>query len=272
MSKTLHLIAMLAALLGGAAADAAEVVNLYRAKAIVTGQTEKNRPAGFAQCLTDVLVKASGDPRLLDDPRVAAMAKDAAAYISEFSYRDRMEGIPVHDEQGTRDRPYDLTCDFYPDKVNAALQNLGRTLWSPSRPRLAVFLAVRNGPSTYVLTDDGKRGPGQRESFLAASWKLGVPVDLPKQAELAAAGLGFDTLAAMDLASLDAAAKTSGADQALAGSMEFSDAAHGWIAEWRLAAQGREHRWGVRGVNFDEVFRVGLRGAAQILSGNGAPG
>ena len=29
--------------------------------------------------------------------------------------------------------------------------------------------------------------------------------------------------------------------------------------------------WQVRGVSFDEAFRVAMRGAAQVLSGNGQP-
>jgi hypothetical protein len=35
---------------------------------------------------------------------------------------------------------------------------------------------------------------------------------------------------------------------------------------------GRMHRWQLRGVTFDEAFRRGIGGAAQILSGNGDPG
>ena len=59
--------------------------------------------------------------------------------------------------------------------------------------------------------------------------------------------------------------------QALAGSIVWSDKELGWIADWRLAANGATYRWQVRGVNFDEAFRVAIRGAAQILSGNGQP-
>jgi hypothetical protein len=36
--------------------------------------------------------------------------------------------------------------------------------------------------------------------------------------------------------------------------------------------QGRPHRWPVQAVTFDEVFRQGIGGAAQILSSNGDPG
>jgi hypothetical protein len=62
-----------------------------------------------------------------------------------------------------------------------------------------------------------------------------------------------------------------GGDQALAGSLVWSDEALGWIAEWRLASGGKLYRWKVSGVGFDDAFRNALRGAAQVLSGNGAP-
>ena len=83
---------------------------------------------------------------------------------------------------------------------------------------------------------------------------------LPAQAVLAKNGLSAGTVAAADLHSLDAAAKTAGGDLALAGSMAFSDVVHGWIADWRLAWHGKTHRWQVRGVNFDEAFRNAMRG------------
>jgi hypothetical protein len=268
-----NLIAWLIALLvaGGGPAVAATVEDLYQAQAIITGQGEENRGTGFAQALTDVLVKVSGDPRLIEDPRVAAMGADAGTFVHAYRYRDRMEGLPVHDEQGTRDRPYDLTVDFHPEKIDAALRALGRKPWAASRPRVAVFLAVRNAAVTYVLADDGLRGPGQRDALQTASKRMGVPIALPNQAALDKAGLSFDNMPATDLSTLDAAAATIGGDLALAGSMAFSDEVHGWIADWRLSWQGKVHRWQVRGVNFDEAFRNAMRGTAQILSGNGQP-
>jgi hypothetical protein len=83
---------------------------------------EENRPAAFARCLMDVLVKASGDPRLLEDRRAIDLSQDAGRLVRTFQYRDRLEGVPIHDEQGTRDRPHDLTVDFDPDRVVEALR------------------------------------------------------------------------------------------------------------------------------------------------------
>jgi uncharacterized protein len=52
----------------------------------------------------------------------------------------------------------------------------------------------------------------------------------------------------------------------------WSDEDLGWIAEWQMDFRGQPHRWQFRGVTFDEAFRRGLGGAAQILSSNGEPG
>ena len=45
----------------------------------------------------------------------------------------------------------------------------------------------------------------------------------------------------------------------------------GWATEWRIDWQGRSHRWQRRGITFDDAFRQGIGGAAQVLSGNGDP-
>src|SRR5712664_3526515 len=79
------------------AATAANVDDLYQGQTIVTGEREETRGPGFAECLEDVLVKVSGDPRLIGDPRVAEMAKQASIMVGEFRYHDRMAGIPHHD-------------------------------------------------------------------------------------------------------------------------------------------------------------------------------
>ncbi|MGH7005953.1 MAG: DUF2066 domain-containing protein, partial [Alphaproteobacteria bacterium] len=148
-----------AILLGsGAAAAAATLDDLYQAKAIVTGQEQLDRRRGVALCLKEVLVKVSGDPRLAADPRVAEVTARAGTFVDTFRYRDRMSEKPINDEQGTRDRPYDLTVKFNPSKIDSALRSLGRAPWTALRPRLAVFVVVNNGATTYALASDARRG------------------------------------------------------------------------------------------------------------------
>ena len=142
---------------------------------------------------------------------------------------------------------------------------------SQPRPRLVVFLGVRNATGTFMLSADGDQGFYMRDSFNAASDRIAIPIGLPTGAEIGGFKLDPETIAATDPATLDALARQSGGDQALAGTLVWSDAALGWIATWRLRSGGEVHEWRVSGVSFDEAFRNALRGAAQVLSGNGRP-
>src|SRR5262245_28060411 len=77
---------------------------LYSADAIVTGIDMRQRPWGFAHCLTEVLAKVAGNPRLREDPRVAAAAEHADRSVTAFDYVDLMAGIKKKDDQGSYDR------------------------------------------------------------------------------------------------------------------------------------------------------------------------
>ncbi|MGX7872427.1 DUF2066 domain-containing protein [Mesorhizobium sp. ORM6] len=242
---------------------------LYQSKTIVTGQGEENRQIGFRDCLDRVLVRVSGDQRLLKKPEMADLRDKAGSFVDSFRYRDRLEGIPIHDEQGTHDRPHDLTCLYKPDVIDKVLASLGSKPWLGDRPTLAVFLTAEQGARHFVLSAEEERGEAMRESFINATAPTLMHIVFPKAAQLA--GMSEKALRAADMAKLDRLAKKAGGARALAGNIVWSDKEFGWIADWRLADHGKTYRWQVRGVSFDEAFRVAIRGVAQILSGNGQP-
>jgi hypothetical protein len=248
LAMTFGLLALLAAP-GSSTAAAGDGPALYRTVTIVTGTGEESRHRGFAECLRQVLVKVAGDPRLAEDARVGGLAGEAANFVRDFGYRDRMAGIPVHDEQGTRDRPHFLTVEFEPARIDAALRALGRAPWPEPRPRVAVMLTVRTGDVAYVLASDGASGRDQREALEAAAERLGLPVVLPDTA-MAAAG------------------RRPQADVTVVGSLVWSDTALGWAAEWTFQAPDHSANWAEAGVSFDQAFRTMLGRAALILSGN----
>ncbi len=258
------LVALLAAQLPACHAAADE---LYQAKAVVSGQGEERRALGFALCFKDVVAKVSGDPRLMDDPNVAALAGQAASFVTGFSYRDRLGGIPLHDEQGSYDRPHDLTCDFDRQKIDALLASVNRQPWATPRPRILLLVDIKDMKgNTFTLADDSAdpRDQDMRGALAAASDRFALPFVLPPQAVLAEA-------AADQAGDLDRLAKIAGGDMVVAGTLSWSDEALGWVAQWRLSARGKNHRWQARGVGFDDAFRNVVTGASQILSRNGQP-
>lgn len=246
-------------LLAAPAASAEGAGDLYRVTVFVTGQGEETRGPALEKALAAVLVKVSGDPRLADAPAAAALAPEAAGAVSGFTYRDLMAGIPVHDEQGSRDRPYDLTVDFDTAAIDALLARVGEAPWPAPRPELLAVVKVENGSTRFFLAADGWEGRDMREAMDAAAAQYGMPVVLPTRAQLARAGGVAALLAAV------------GADAAVAGTLDWNDDALGWTVGWTMAAGGTNHRWTAEAVSFDAAFRVAIGGAAQILSGHGAP-
>jgi hypothetical protein len=267
-SRAIAASLLLAFICGGPATAAASELSsdFYRARTFVTGQVEPGRSQAFARCLSQVLVKVSGDPHLLRHPRLAEIVAGAASLVTDFEYRDLMAGIPVHDEQGTRDRPYELTADFDPAKVDAALRSLGGKPWLDTRPRVVVFVGVRHVATRFVLDSEGTHGPGMREALSEAAAGVGIPIILPSGAALAGAGLTVQTLKQSAPGSLAARVKAAGGDVALLGELAWNEKALGWVADWRMAAKHKVEHWQVRGVNFDDAFRSGMQGALQILA------
>ena len=243
--------------------------HLYRAQTIVTGQGEANRLTGFAACLEDVLIKVSADGKLAGDPRLAAAKADARGYVKDFFYHDQMSGTPTRDEQGTRDRPYDLTVDFDEGKIDGLLATLGLKPFLSHRPVLAVFVEMEQGARQYIVTLDARQSDLQRDSLLAAADKRGMRIVLPTLAALEKSTVTVADLSTLPSSVLASVTANLGGEIALVGHLVWSDQDLGWVNEWSLEWQGHVHRWQFRGVTFDEAFRRGIGGAAQILSGNG---
>jgi hypothetical protein len=273
-SLTMALLGLCLGPAGNASAQATSAIDaLYVSRTVVTGRGEANRGPGIVACLIDVLAKVSGDPTVASARGIKALSSKASEFVASFKYRDLLAGKPVHDEQGTYDRPHYLTVTFDRDKIDAALRSLHREPWQGERPTVAVALSVVGRKSNFVLDSDFDVdvSADMRSAFAAASEKVGIPVVLPTRSELTAAGLDAATIPEASSTALQALATSSRQQLGLAGTLVWSDAAFGWIARWRMYHNGKVVTWTVRGVNFDEAFRGAVKGVGQVMSNHGHP-
>ena len=252
-------------------ASASPVAALYQARTIVTGRRPETTIPGMVRCLAQVLVRVSGDPRLAQAPGLERFSKDPQAPVKTHSYRDLYAFRPIKDEQGTRDRPYEMTVEYDPAKIDAILASLDSKPWLGDRPRLVVFLGVHHIGSTFMLNTMIDQGELMRQSFQDAAWSAAMEVVIPAPETVAKAGLTVDGLPVLNLDQLLGYVDRKVGQIPLVGMLDWSKPLLAWKARWRLDVAGQEHRWGIEGVNFDAAFRNGVGGAAQILSGNGEP-
>src|ERR1700733_4082431 len=238
---------------------------IYRADVIVTGTDMRQRPWGFAQTLRTVLVKSSGDPRLKDDPRAEQLAAQADSLVACFDYVDMMAGTPLHDEQGTYDRPHKLTVTFDPAKIDAILAQFGDKPWRGERPVVVPVLLVHGPkPPAYVLSAENPAGAEQGGAFATAAGEFGLEARIPSDSELTAWGAAADHF--------PSGPPPSRAGEAIvAGTLDWNEALPGWVGTWHLRWHGADHDWSISGVNYDAAFRNIVQGVMLLASGRGSP-
>ncbi len=161
-------------------ASAAELSeDLYRAETIVTGVEAQERQRGFREGLEEIIVKLTGRPSLKGQPAIAPILDDAGAYVASHSYEDRMKHLPIHDEQGTRDRPHFLRITADRGKLEAALASRGIAVWRGSRPRVGLLIGVTDARGFWRVPSEGSRGYEQREVLKSAARRLGIAIVFP---------------------------------------------------------------------------------------------
>jgi hypothetical protein len=255
-----------------AVAAVAETVNIdrfYTADAIVTGTDMRQRPWGMAQCLREVLVKVSGDPRLHDDPRVVALATHAADLVTSFDYLDLMAGIPKKDDQGSYDRPHRLTVHFDRAEIDRTLASFGEKPWRGERPVVVPVLLVQGPrPPPYLLSAETPAGIDQRGAFVNAAALFGIGVRFASDAELAGWNI---TAEHFSPASILPRANGKPPETVVIGTLRWNEALPGWVGEWHTVWHGAAHVWRISGVNYDAAFRDIVRGIVLLASGHGSP-
>jgi uncharacterized protein len=255
------LIAVLAAL-ASVCGSAVEVDSLYQAEVIVTGQGEAERARGFGVGFTEIVVKLTGDPDNARDPGVQRLSAHAGDYVARFEYADRMKGIPVHDEQGTRERPYYLRLTFNSSAINDALQTLGLARWGSDRPKVMIWLGIKDSVRSYVLDSEAELGYGQREVLRSASRKLGVPIVLPAASDRRRGLISYDDIANGDLTRLRSASQRYGADATLFGTLVMDENGY-WTETWALDWKNRLSRYRLARATFDVALHAAMAHAAK---------
>ena len=247
-----------------APAHADATSDLYKSTVIVTGFDMRSRPSGFARALHEVLVKLSGEPRLDKDPRVAELAAHADKLVASFDYVDQMAGIPIHDEQGTYDRPYYLTVIFDRAKIDQTLADLGEKPWLGARPVITPVIWVDRFAKHYLLSSENPAGADQAGSFNDVAADYDIHVHIPTEAEFKAWGV--------TPGQLPVPTQPSTAEQAIvAGTLAFDEDLPGWVGKWRFKWRDAEYNWEISGVNFDSAFRNAIRGVLRVVSGHDGP-
>jgi hypothetical protein len=209
-----------------AAAVAEQLVQVYRAEALVTSQSVAERNTATRVSLGEVILRVSGDSAALEHPNVRQALGQTQNYLYEYSYASSDEQLEV---DGKMVRATRLILKFSPQAIEKLLRESRLPLWPANRPKLLVW---------QIMTDEGgtrHRVPEEdaRKALFDQAGLRGLPLLLPMQDFEDNLALGTDSLWNMDEESIRAASERYKPDAILVGRYR-QDGGSLWRANWQL--------------------------------------
>jgi len=143
---------------------AVQLEGLYSASVLVKDQSQAVRNAAMTDVLKKVIQKVSGRRQALDNPSLQAALSNVGSYVEQFQYKT-LDEEPL---------PYRLTISFQKSALDNILTQFSVPIWGKNRPEILLWLAVDNGSSRQILSDET-----MAESVLLVARDAGLAVTLP---------------------------------------------------------------------------------------------
>lgn len=259
----LHLLLVLL-LLAPAGALAVVVEDLEVAEVPVQDQSAAERQRAFAEALRRVLIKVSGDSRVLDHPAVSEAAGQASRYLREYRYLTR-EGVPGQgEEQEAPQRSLWLQISFDPRGIERLLRDHGLPVWGRERPATLIWLGYQDGRERNVLGSGSD--PALLDQVLAAAQRRGAPLLIPLMDLEDRARVSYtDFRGGFDERILDASDRYD-ADAVLIGVLDArSDGT--WRGRWTLHSGRLSETRALQGATLEDLLAQGFDFLADLLAG-----
>jgi len=154
--------------------SAVNVEDLYVAEVLVNSQDDAQLVNGARAGLLQVLVRVSGSRAIEGSPQVTASLQHPESYYYQYSFESTDRMLQIGDEQVPA-RILRLT--FEPSAIARLLRQAGFPVWGSNRPSVLAWLAVSDGSSRRLLSE---QDTSQLPAALNTHAKFrGVPVLYP---------------------------------------------------------------------------------------------
>jgi hypothetical protein len=145
--------------------QAVVVEDLHRALVPVEDHSERALARATREGLSQVFVKMSGSPEVLENPLLRKSLATASSYMQRYRYLRLDDGS------------LQLQVHFDPQQINDLLLEASAPLWTANRPALLVWLVIDDGSQRRFATSDSD--PQLFERLTQELERRGVPAVYP---------------------------------------------------------------------------------------------
>lgn len=237
---------------------AEQIVQVYRAEALVASQSQAERNSATRGSLGEVIWRVTGDSAALDHPNVREALNQAQRYLYEYSYASTDELLEV---EGKSVRATKLVLKFSSQTIEKLLRDSGLPLWPANRPKLLVWQIMTDaaGVTHRVLEDEARKALYDQAAL------RGLPLLLPMHDFEDNIALGSDSLWNMDEESIRAASERYKPDAILIG--RYRQEASGlWRANWQLLHASANQQFDTQSAEVPSLFVQAINTTADYFA------
>ena len=221
--------------------QASPEVNLYQAIVPVDSQANSERQKLLPEAMSQVLIKVSGNPRLVDNANFKNYLAQAPRYVQQYRYDSLADGKSV------------LWVTFNSAAIDKLLQKLGQQKWVSERPLVLVWLVTEVNGSPTIIDESDEIS----QLIKLQAEQRGITCIFPAYDLEDMQQVSVNDLWAPNLSPILKAAPRYQADNLLVGRITQANSQN-WSAQWQLRNLEQWQTIQARGANLKEVIQQGL--------------
>lgn len=232
---------------------AVEISGLYRATVPVADRAQASRDEAFRQALAQVLVKVSGDSKIVFLSAAKKVLKNPSSFVQEYAYTGKGDALR-------------LQVKFEPEAINQWLIRNKLPLWSRERPLVIWWVGVEESSRQRFIL--GRLASARHSALMQAIGKTaalrGVPVIFPLLDLEDRREVSFSDLAGGFIAPVERASSRYEANAEVIGILKRQSGE--WVGRWQLEFAGQTARWQSVGVTPAGVLENAVNEVADYLA------
>lgn len=235
-------------------AVAIEIDDLYRSDILVSSQSASDRRAAIKDGLQQVLVKVSGNSKILQDASITNSIKHASDLLQKYEYS--LYENDFNEEQ------IQIHLEFDPQGVNRLLKQANQSIWGRNRPFVIAWVIDEDAqPASQSVTDI------KLQRLLAHNLdQRGIPLiqpilDLQELDQIDRLKRGY-----ADWNYLQDISKRYGSDITLIIKLTPMGG-HDWRSQWSLLLGEHWQNWDLKGPDLAVLFHQGVDLLGDALAG-----
>lgn len=227
-------------------------VDLYQADMLVVDQSQRERNQATVDGLAEVVVRASGQPLVLQNPELIKAFDRASDFLVEWRYESTEETLTIDGREQPARR---LVLRYSGSAIEKLLRDLRLPIWPANRPSMLVWLIVdRGGERSRVSASSAAEVLKHTET---SAKRRGIPLVKPLMDLEDQVALSSDALWSMDQEAIRQASERYNTDSILVGRLTETSLGQ-WRAGWLLLHGERSEVFDGRGMALTDVVAEGI--------------